>query len=59
MTITMTWIIGAILYLLIGLFVFLTVLENNHHTDSRVLFALAAPFIIIGYPYFLMRRVIR
>lgn len=55
----MTWIIGILLYLLIGSIVFISVLEGNNQADSKVLFLLASPFIILGYPYYLLKRIIK
>lgn len=52
--------IGALCYLLIGLSVFRWVVKDiNHHSDCMRLLALAAPFIIVGYPYFLAKGIFK
>ncbi|WP_186725577.1 hypothetical protein [Planomicrobium sp. CPCC 101110] len=42
-------------YLLLGLIVFGWVVKDTGRKDCKGLLALAAPFIIIGYPYFLSK----
>ncbi|MFJ5772452.1 hypothetical protein [Psychrobacillus sp. NPDC093180] len=50
---------GVLFYLLIGLFFFLSVIKGNDLRAHARYFALAAPFIIVGYPYFFVRRVLK
>lgn len=45
-------------YLLVGLIVFGGIVKGtNERADCMGLLALSAPFIIVGYPYFLSKRI--
>ncbi len=47
----------VLIYILIGSCVFISIIrDNNQSSNCAVLYTLAAPFIILGYPYFLIRR---
>ncbi|QYX44045.1 hypothetical protein K1Y82_02965 [Bacillus inaquosorum] len=53
----MYWFLGALLYFLIGTCVFIGVIRDNH-SGSWILLALAAPLIILGYPYFYSKQLL-
>ncbi|MBG9914590.1 membrane protein [Bacillus sonorensis] len=51
----MYWFLGALLYFLVGTCIFIGVIRGSH-SGSWILLALAAPFIIVGYPYFYLKQ---
>ncbi|KAA0835616.1 hypothetical protein QNH18_20710 [Bacillus paralicheniformis] len=51
----MYWFLGALLYFLIGTCIFIGVIRDIH-SGSWMLLTLAAPIIIIGYPYFYSKK---
>lgn len=51
----MYWYLGALLYFLIGTCIFIGVIRDRH-SGSWMLLTLAAPIIIIGYPYFYSKK---
>ncbi|MGF7536134.1 hypothetical protein AAGG74_21075 [Bacillus mexicanus] len=53
----MYWFLGALLYFLIGTCIFIGIIRESH-SDSWILLALAAPLIIVGYPYFYSKQFI-
>nr|WP_253958185.1 hypothetical protein [Metabacillus halosaccharovorans] len=55
----MYWLLAILLYILIGVYVFIWIARDDISSDSWVLFTLAAPVIILSYPYFLLRRYLK
>ncbi|MGK9268273.1 hypothetical protein KXR56_16615 [Bacillus inaquosorum] len=53
----MYWFLGALLYFLIGTCIFIGVIKDSHPA-SWILLALAAPLIILGYPYFYSKQLL-
>ncbi|MEC1258954.1 hypothetical protein P9D34_00585 [Bacillus swezeyi] len=53
----MYWFLGALLYVLIGTCIFIGVIRDSH-SGSWILLALAAPLIIVGYPYFYLKQLL-
>lgn len=53
----MYWYLGALLYFLIGTCIFIGVIRDSH-SGSWILLALAAPLIIVGYPYFYLKQLL-
>ncbi|MGG4419362.1 hypothetical protein [Bacillus subtilis] len=51
----MYWFLGALLYFLIGTYIFIRVTRDSQ-SGSWILLALAAPLIIAGYPYFYSKK---
>ncbi|MEC1263127.1 hypothetical protein P9D34_22435, partial [Bacillus swezeyi] len=51
------WFLGALLYVLIGTCIFIGVIRDSH-SGSWILLALAAPLIIVGYPYFYLKQLL-
>lgn len=55
----MYWLLLILLYYLIGIYVFIWVAKDDISSDSWVLYTLAAPVIILFYPYLLLRRYLK
>ncbi|AGI27802.1 hypothetical protein AW03_005320 [Bacillus subtilis HJ5] len=53
----MYWFLGALLYFLIGTYIFIGVTKDSQSGSWRLL-ALAAPLIIAGYPYFYSKKLL-
>ncbi|MCI4127515.1 hypothetical protein [Bacillus haynesii] len=53
----MYWLLGALLYFIIGTCIFIGVIRDSH-SGSWILLALAAPLIIVGYPYFYLKQLL-
>ncbi|MED4372019.1 hypothetical protein P9216_13720 [Bacillus licheniformis] len=51
----MYWFLSALLYFLVGTCIFIGVIRGSH-SGSWILLALAAPLIIVGYPYFYLKQ---
>ncbi|MFB0637554.1 hypothetical protein ACEPP6_20160 [Bacillus rugosus] len=53
----MYWFLATLLYFLIGTCIFIGVIKDSH-SGSWILLALAAPLIIVGYPYFYSKQLL-
>ncbi|MGG1106265.1 hypothetical protein ABES74_21400 [Bacillus subtilis] len=53
----MYWFLGALLYFLIGTYIFIRVTRDSQ-SGSWILLALAVPLIIAGYPYFYSKKLL-
>lgn len=55
----MYWLLAILLYIFIGFYVFVWVIRDDIKSYSWIVFLLAAPIIIVSYPYLLLRRYLK
>ncbi|WP_025909344.1 hypothetical protein [Priestia flexa] len=51
----MSWIIGGIIYIMIGIIVFLISIKDDH-SDSWTMFPIIVPIVVLGYPFLLIKK---
>ncbi|MGG0308400.1 hypothetical protein ABEY43_06700 [Priestia megaterium] len=51
----MSWVFGGIIYILIGVIVFLISIKDDH-SGSWAMFPMIIPIVVFGYPYLLIKK---